>query len=246
MTSPPLSQEQPDGSRLYRHPLTGELAPSVTTIISQINKPRLVGWSARLAAEYAISEWDSLGELSPYGRKEAIRYAHERERDKASDLGTQVHLAIEHFVNGEPFEHSKEVSPFMTSFTRFLMEKRPEFLRAETTVWNRTYGYAGTADIIAVIDGKTYLADWKSGRSLHSEVGLQLSALAHGEFIITPEGQELEMPHIDAVAAIHIRPRSWRFAPVNCFEENFSAFLAARELYYWSTEVSPRVLGEAA
>ena len=242
MTSPPLSQEMPDGSRRYCHPLTGELVPSVTTIIAMLSKPLLTGWAARVAADYAIDEWDALAGLSPYERKRAIKYAHEREREKSADLGTAVHSAIDSWCKGEAHVHAKDVDPYMGSFTRFLMDKRPEFLYSEVTIWNRTYDYAGTADSILRLGDKIFLTDYKTGKNLHSEVGLQLSALAHGEFIITPDGEELELPVIDALAAIHIRPRSWHFTPVNYSEENFRAFLAARELYSWSTEIAEGVL----
>ena len=45
------------------------------------------------------------------------------------------------------------------------------------TLWSREYGYAGTADFIIEVDGKTFLADLKTGKWLHDEIGLQLSAL---------------------------------------------------------------------
>lgn len=243
MTSPVLAQEQPDGSRLYCHPLTGELVPSVTTIINMINKPRLTGWAARLAAEYAVREWTTLAELPSWGRTEAIKHEHDRVREKASDLGTEVHSAIEHWVKGEAYDHVKEADPYMGSFTKFLMDKRPVFLRSEVSVWSRTWNYAGTADAIIRIGEWTWLIDFKTGKSLHSEVGLQLSALSHADFIINPDGTEEEMPVINGLAAVHVRPRSWHFTPVNCDRKNFEAFLACRELYNWSTEVAPQVLG---
>lgn len=242
MTSPVLAQEQPDGTRLYCHPKTGELAPSVTTILKQVNKPKLVGWSARIAAEYAISEWDALTGLSSYEKKEAIRWAHDREREKASDLGTLVHLAIDCWIKGIPHEHPKEADPYMNSFTKFLMEKRPRFLMSELTVWNRTHNYAGTADVLCEIGNEIYLADWKTGKSLYPEVGLQLSALGRGEFIILPDGTELNMPVIDRLAAVSIRPRSWKFVKVQHDKDNFEAFLAARRLHEWSTETAEKVL----
>ncbi len=242
MTPPPLSQEQPDGSRLYCHPLTGELVPSVTTIIAMLNKPKLTNWAARLAAEYAVDRWDEMSSWHPGVKVREMKNAHERERKTSADLGTAVHSAIDDWCKGKPHVNSPEVNPFMGSFTKFLLDKRPAFLRTEVTLWNRTYDYAGTADAICIIAGETWLIDYKTGKSLHGEVGLQLSALAHGEFIITPEGEELPVPPIRGIAAVHIRPRSWRFVPVNHSEENFAAFLACRELHRWDAEVKDEVL----
>ena len=91
MTSPPLSQEQPDGTRLYVHPLTGEAVPSVTTIIAELAKPKLTGWAARLAAEHAVSQWDAMTGWHPNVKIRESKNAHERERDASAVLGTAVH-----------------------------------------------------------------------------------------------------------------------------------------------------------
>lgn len=246
VTSPKLAIELPDGSRAYRHPLADEQVPSVTTVIAMYAKAALMGWSDRLGAEYADANWDSLSGMAHWERVERIRYAADRERNRAADLGTAVHSAIESYIKGEPCEYTKEVDPYMTSFSKFVMQYRPEFSHSEVTVWNREHSYAGTADAILSLGGQVYLADFKSGRSLHSEVGMQLSALSRGEFIITPDGQELPMPHIDRLAAIHIRPRSWKFTPVQHDEHNWKAFLACRELHEWSSSIAPYVLGGAA
>ena len=242
MTSPALAIEQPDGSRLYVHPKTGEAVPSVTTVIAQLAKPKLSGWAARMAAEYATREWESLGELSDYGKKEAIRYAHERERQGSADLGTAVHHAIDCWTKGEPHDHAKDVDPYLNSFTKFLMEKRPRFLRSEVTLWSRAHDYAGTADAIISLDDAIWLIDYKTGKNLYPEVGLQLNALSHADFIINPDGTEEKIPAITAVAAVQIRPRSWHFVPTGYPDENFRAFLAARQLYFWSTEIAEKVL----
>jgi len=247
MTSPKLAVEQPDGSRLYVHPVTDEKVPSVTTIIKEaIAKPFLMKWATRLGAEYADGNWDALSQMSSWARVSLIKTAHERERDGASELGTAVHSALDAWAKGEPHEYSKEVSPFMTSFTKFIMEMRPEFLYSEVTLWSRTHGYAGTADAICKMRNGTFLIDYKTGKSLHSEVALQLTALAYADFIITDEGDELELPDIGTLAAIHIRPRSWHVAEIDHKEESWHAFLACRELYSWIHECSESVLRKVA
>lgn len=247
MTNPALAQEQPDGSRRYVHPKTQESEPSVTTIIREaIAKPYLLRWAGGTGAQYADGNWDALASMSSWERIGLIKFAHERERQKASDLGTAVHAALDAWAKGEPHEYSKEISPFMTSFVKFIMDRRPEFLYSEVTTWSRTHGYAGTADAICVMKGKTFLIDYKSGKSLHNEVALQLTALARADFIITGEGEELDIPPIDGLAAVHIRPRSWHIAEIDHVEESWRAFLACRELYEWICETSEHVLRKVA
>lgn len=246
MTSPKLAQEQPDGSRLYVHPLTNEKAPSVTTIMKEgIAKPFLTKAATGLSGKYAAENWDELHQMPSWERVEMIRYASDREWQKARDIGTAVHEAAEAWAKGEPHAYSKEISPYMTSFVNFIMEKRPVFLHSEITTWSRKHGYAGTADAICEINGKTYLIDYKTGKRVHPEVAMQLSALAFADFLISPEGKESSIPHIDALAAVHIRPRSWHFYTVANPLEGLAAFLACKRLYDWTVNIAPDIL-EAA
>lgn len=247
MTAPPLAIELPDGSRAYVNPRTGEQAPSVTSILREgLGKPRITAAATRIAAEYADTNWAELTLLPSWNRIDLIRHAHDREWGKAADLGTSVHRAIECWIKGKPCEYVKEVDPYMTSFTKFLMEKRSCFLASELTVWSRKHNYAGTADALISLGNETWMVDWKTGKNLYPEVALQLSALSNADFIIHPDGTEEEMPVIDAVAAVHVRPRSWKFVPIGCPGENFQAFLAIRQLYRWSKETAPTVLRMAA
>jgi len=52
----PLNSTKEGESRTYVWPPTGESFPSVTTILSTLNKPALVNWAARQAATYAVKE----------------------------------------------------------------------------------------------------------------------------------------------------------------------------------------------
>jgi hypothetical protein len=153
---------------------------------------------------------------------------------------------MEAWVKGNPVpELPKKARPFASQLTSFFMEKRPEFIESEFTVWSRTHGYAGTGDFIAVIDGKTVLGDMKTGKGLYAETGLQLAALANADFIIRPDGSEEEIPRIDYLAALHLRPRSWKLVRISHEAENFAAFLAARDIWGWQRDTAPLVL-EAA
>jgi hypothetical protein len=229
---------------MYVHPVTGERVPSVTNCIDSINKPAIPRWAAKSAAEYAAKAWDLLAPLGVEERVALIKGAPWRESEKAANLGTAVHDAIDHWCRDEPMPGwAPGVEPFMEQFALFLAEMTPTFLHNESTVWNRTEGYAGTLDFIAIIGGLVTLGDTKSGKNVYPEVALQLTALAHGEFILTDDGDELPMPKVEAFAALHVRPRSWSLIPVEPTEASWQAFLAAKRLRDWSVDVAPNVLG---
>jgi hypothetical protein len=209
------------------------MVPSVTSVIAMIAKPKLTGWAARTAAQYAVDNWEELSQVSPAQRVAQIRTAHEDSASKAAQTGNAVHEVIDKWSKGEPADAPKDVSSYVRSFISFMLEYQPRFLATEVTVWSRQHAYAGTADAVVELDGKIVLLDAKTGKRVYPEVGLQLSALRHAEFIITELGEELPMPPIEAMAALHIRPRSWKLIPVEQDNSNWSSFLAAREIWDW-------------
>lgn len=246
MTKPVLAVQSGD-HRVYRHPRTREEVPSVTTVIGMVSKPFLVPWAAKMAAEHAAANWYRLSKLSPEERITEIKNAHKQYAEKRADIGDAVHDLIDCWSKGTSYhEWPVEIDPYINQFISFMTEHRPEFLENEVTLWSRKHNYAGTADWIAKIDGRVILGDNKTGRRVYNEVGLQLSALANADFIIREDGTEEPLPEIEGLAALHIRPRSWKLVPVYEQGECFSAFLAARKLLYWEREIAPNVLLEAA
>lgn len=244
MTAPVLAKTMPDGTRRYVHPVTGEIVPSVTTVLKVLHKPALDGWAAKVAAQYTNDNWDELSELEERDRINKIRNAPKEEAGKAAQLGTLIHEICEKFATGKAAEIPKVADPFVNQFLNFLTDVKPVFVENEVTVWSRKYGYAGTADAIAMIDEVMTVIDWKTGRGVYPEYGLQLAALSHAEFIIRPDGTEEEFPDWGRNAIVHLRPRSWKFIPLRETEECFAAFLACKRLHHWQNNVAADVLGE--
>ena len=150
MTAPALAVTRPDGSRVYRHPVTGEEVPSVTTVIKAgIPKPKITQWAARKAAEFAVANWNDMSDLSVTEKVDMIRFAHEKIANDAAGIGDAVHETIDAWNKGEQREVTKGTSSFLDQFTRFVFDKQPRFIENEVTLWSRTHGYAGTADWIA-------------------------------------------------------------------------------------------------
>lgn len=244
MTIPPLAVENPDGSRAYVNPVTGERAPSITTVLKCISKPQLDGWAARATARYAAEHWDELDDTDPAERLEILKTAYQQESQPKADRGTLVHELCEMWAKGTPGKVEKSVDSYMTQFFRFLGEVNPEYVEAEGTVWNRRHEYAGTFDAIAVIDGHVTLVEIKTGRGVHPEFAMQMAAQSHGEFMVDAEGKEWELPQITRHALLHLRPRSWRLIPVYEVESSYSAFLAARRILRWHEETAKDVFQE--
>lgn len=241
---------------------------SVTTIIGGgIPKPALVGWAAKETALYAIEnaelvkslvakDLDEDGKLPPfdqYGKPsssgaqdayELLTKARFKKSSKAADLGTEIHEAIEAWVLDKPLpDWSPAAEPFMEQAVRWLQEREPKVEMSEASVYNRTYRYAGTLDMIATIDGKRTLIDFKTGSGVYPEAALQMNAYAKAEFIAMPDGSEKPMPEIEAAAVVHLNPDWYQEIPIRLGADVFNSFLYAREVFRWMEEISKTVVG---
>lgn len=243
MTQPLNSQTDADG-RTYVWPPTGEQFTSVTTILSVLSKPFLVKWAAKEAAQCAVAELELINKLCQAGRQvDAIDYvktAHTRMTEKASDVGTDAHAWIEARIKGERPPEGGE-PPHMKFFDAFCMVHKPDFKLCESTVYNRTEGYAGTMDFMAVIDGEWTIVDVKTGKSIYPEVALQLAAYSRGEFI-GKDNRECEVPHVRKGAVLHIRPNGYKFVPVDISDEVWTSFRYIKEAYRWQRYLSRNVI----
>lgn len=260
----PTHAQSGQGGRMYQHPITGERAMSVTTILGNgVPKRALTGWAAKSAAQYAVDNMAELARLcdTRQGKAEAlqrIKGAPWNQRDSKADIGSAVHDAAERLGLGEQVgvsDFDDEVAPYVQSLVRFWREARPEVVMAEATVWNRKYGYAGTLDLIATLRGAPALApltvvDYKTGKRAYPEVALQLAAYSHAEFALLDDGSEHELPGPLASAAVVVlhpaRHGNGRYelVPVSVDNRYWLAFLYALEVAMFVTKYSKVALDE--
>src|SRR3990167_883356 len=232
---------------------------SVTTIIKGgLPKPALIHWAGNQVAEYVVENQDKVwGLLRPTADTDEARQQDRddtydflkrtpwRARDKAADLGTAIHEATEAYVLGKPMPPwTPLVKPRMVQFERFLLDYWPEYQEGmvEAPVFNRTERYAGTLDAIVHIGGRRLVLDTKSGKGIYPDVGLQLAAYRHAEFIGAPDGSEQPMPETDGAAALHLREDGYDLIEVRADDEVFRAFLYVREVYRFKIETEKTVL----
>ena len=116
---------------------------------------------------------------------------------------------------------------------------KPEYLATEIQCVNLTHKYAGTADILAVVDGKTMILDIKTtrrgsdgGPGVYMEQGAQLAAYKHAEFLFDGRAGVTEvMPEVDGTAVIWIGTDGFELAPFHDGPELFELFLAAGSVH---------------
>jgi hypothetical protein len=170
----------PDTSRLsfdskkHAYKLDGtKLLSGVTTVISETSsKSNLIQWAANMAVDYVkekgIKDPDGLlippTELLVSERVlEEARTAHARKRDGAATKGTDTHGLVENYINerialNPNLYIPEEIQPFHD----WAITNGVEFIAAEQRLYSEKYGYAGTADFFALINGELTIGDLKT------------------------------------------------------------------------------------
>lgn len=148
--------------------LDGERLPSVTTILFPYNpggSDPLIAWAKRL--------WEE-------GKD------HIAERNKAGQIGTMAHEAIEFWAKGAeyPFLGDPEiVEPARMAFEGFLKwadQSKFKITHTEMRLTSKTHRYGGTLDVAGFTgNGQRALGDWKTSTYLKETMLMQVAAYAH-------------------------------------------------------------------
>jgi len=157
----------------------GQPVAGVTTILDMISKPALIHWAWNLGVK---------GE------------DYRKVRDTAASIGTIGHYLIECYLKKETpslSEYSQDnINKAETAFLGFLdFEKKnqltPIFL--EKGLVSEKYGFGGTIDCYAKLDGKLCLIDFKTSSGIWPEMRVQVAAY---EALLKENGYPVEEVHI--------------------------------------------------
>jgi len=158
-------------SRFYVTP-EGMKYPSVTTILSAINKPALVNWAAKEERKLVLSALRKLMDSLPKDKKtsrlqfmgmleESIGHekAATKLKNKAGDIGSEIHAMAEWVlrkelkqeVGPEP-ELSEEATNGFVAWDDWRQRTNLVPILIEQTVYSDKYKYAGTLDLFCEMD----------------------------------------------------------------------------------------------
>ena len=140
----------------------GENVPGVTTILGILNKPALVKWANNLGLQGIDSS---------------------RYRDEMADIGTLAHYLIMCHLTGQTPDTS-DYSPNQVDLAEnatlsyYEWEKGHDIepILVEEALVSDQYGYGGTVDLYAAVDGVPTLVDFKTGKAIYPEMVYQLAA----------------------------------------------------------------------
>lgn len=226
------------GQRHYELP-NGQLVPSVTTFLNVLPKPALDKWKLKTIATWAVenkSAWTNLpNEAAVDVLQKSLWYD-----TKARDDGDIAHHILEMRAIGREVDVPPGYEGASRAWDLITEEFEVEVLYAEPQLLNYTLGYAGSADIILRYrrraDGpsgkwKTVVGDWKSGNGLFGSTAYQLMSYAQAEKLLTPDGQEVDMPEIDGTLGIWVRPNGVAIYPMEYSQDVWDVVRCARRLF---------------
>lgn len=134
----------------------GKQVPSVTEIISIIDKPFLRFWYGKLGTEEC-----------------------ERIKRESADYGTKLHEEISDWLKGTMAVVNEDTIQAVFMHHYLLSECKPVEVEPEEPYQSKKYGYQGTFDWVEKDpDGTLVVADLKITGQMHKEYGLQLAAYA--------------------------------------------------------------------
>lgn len=246
---PKINTIKRGGSRFYVHPDDGTKAVGVTSVVGMLPKDFLRYWAAKSVAEGAVANIGAIVTLAmndPAAAVDMLKRTPDRDTRQAAETGTEAHAIFEKMVetgNLHPRVHP-DYEPYAEHFRAFLAECQPEYTMTEETVWSEAHGYAGSFDALATISGEPVWLDYKTTRSgVHEDVALQLSAYAHADYVLRPDGSRIPLPKVESGAVLHVRPEGWKLVPVRIDDEIFGTFLHLLAVHAWERGGKGSVLG---
>lgn len=241
----------------YQHPKTGQKVPSVTSISGLLDKSSfLVPWSAKLAAEWVAPNVEALAFLPDDAtRVTVIKEQAKLLRNGNRDIGSLAHNTIEAIIHGEHVQVDPRVQPQVDGFLEWREEFVQQIIVVEATVWSYRYDYAGTLDLGVVLKtGELALVDVKTGKDVHEDAALQITALARADSIISTAGEIANLPwqtggvlHLPqpvrtATGKLSVRGK-WSYRPVQMRDVDWDCFLALRRAHDWEKHHAGDAIG---
>ncbi|QTF71537.1 cytochrome [Arthrobacter woluwensis] len=265
MTAPMLARATDTGRMYARSTREEPVVPSITTVIAQ--QPHgLDGWFGYMGANALAQDVTLQSALnSPAKLRRAVQRAANAAalyRDAAAERGDRVHnyceqvalrhLDREHDVDGARdllAQHGEQA--FADRFDEWWNAYDVRPIAPEITVWNHEVGYAGTLDLVAEINGRTCLIDYKTKgttrdgqvKALDDKVVMQLVAgMKAEESLVDPELGEWEAwqhgggPLLIAVAVGETEVRPQRANP-EVLKHHWWKFCALKRVWQLNQEL---------
>lgn len=175
-----LNSVNSNGKRFYQTP-TGELFPSVTTVMSIMNKDAILAWRKRVGAEEA-----------------------NRISSKAARRGTKMHTVCENYLGNKELGN---VMPDTLSLFRQIKPMLDEYVdnvyAIEAPLYSEYLKVGGRVDCVAEFDGKPAIIDFKTSSRVKTEDKIQNYFMQCAAYaVMFEERTGISIPRIAIIMAV--------------------------------------------
>ena len=134
----------------------GGIVPGVTTILNILNKPALIRWSNNLGLQgISVDKYvDDKAEIGTLAHYLVLRHLKAQEPDTSDYSQNQIDQAENAFLSFLSWEKSHPLKPILI----------------ETPLVFEVYQYGGTLDLLAQVNGSSWLIDFKTGKGIYQEM----------------------------------------------------------------------------
>lgn len=228
-------------SRYHEYTYDGVTYPGVTGILKVLDKSdALMSWAARQTAEAALAQIANLPSLvasvGPEGVIRALTARSGWKRDEAAQIGSDIHGYAEQIVQGNALEDvADHILTRVNAYVEWWKASGWKIRLSEAYVISQAMGYGGTFDLLAFdANGRTVLADVKTGKSVYLETTLQLAAYGMAELVAPVQSPvAYPMPAIDRYVVLHVLDEGVREIEVVVTDEDREAFRSCIGLSAW-------------
>jgi hypothetical protein len=255
----PLERLQADQGNIqlgayHRYKVDGKPMPGVTSIIKALDAPALTAWKVRTQVEGTVRATLN-NPMAPNEPIEAYiermkrlanqEFEHERVAREAADEGSQVHALIEWRMRralGQDVPRpavSEEAAFREAGWLDWAKSVSLKPIAVEFRLVHRALRYCGTGDLLAEVEGRVALLDWKRGKGVYESHHLQSIGyrMALEEYGFDPmPGYVLLMPPGEDP----------RLAQCSDSQETRDSFTACLTLYNWTKALAAKARSEAA
>lgn len=151
------------------------------------NTDALMGWAVKMSKEYLL---DLIGKEIVIGKSDVLeassRYREKRKR--AANIGSEVHDWIERYIKNKikgekkpEYPKDQKVMNGIIAFLKWTKKHQVKFIESEKLVYSKKWGYVGTLDCKAMVDGVLTLLDFKTSNYISDEMRFQVSAYLHAD-----------------------------------------------------------------
>lgn len=183
-----VTLELDDEEHLYFWVEKGLPVDGVTSILKILDKPAIGPWMVKLAVQHIMDGYTAaaassdgfLSESAFAALCQEAKTAHKRKIEGAANIGRAVHKFAEDTLKNKratlPLDAS--VRNGAQAFLTWVNANKVEPILIERRLLSRRFYYAGTMDLLAHVNGRRAIVDFKTSSGLYLEMLIQLGGYA--------------------------------------------------------------------